>query len=248
MNLKEALQYVVGLSKPNIFELKDRNGDVHTFSDRDLKQVEATIPVPITRNYISMNTLTSLIDYIKSNVDSMPGKMIVDVKDPTEVRLYSQLNVNRERETLAVVRAELPSFSFDTFMDKEMFTIALRSKFIANEDRDLVIKFSGTVEDGTVKEYGDDGITQKATIKTGLATKGDAKIPNPVHLIPFRTFLEVQQPGSDFVFRMRTGRSDEVTCAIFEADGGAWKHEATDRIKKYLEQQLEGIEGFIVIS
>lgn len=248
MNLKEALQYVVGLSKPNIFEFKDRNGGIRVFSDRDLTQVEATIPVPIARDTICMNTLTSLVDYIKSNVDSMPGKMIIDVKSPTEVKLYSQLNINRQRETLVAVRAEIPSFSFDNFMDKEMFTIALRSKFVQNPDRDLVIRFSGTVEDGTVKEYGDDGITQKATVKTGLASKGDAKVPNPVYLIPYRTFLEVEQPGSDFVFRMRTGRSDEVTCAIFEADGGAWKNEAMRRVKEYLVKQLKGIDNFIVIS
>lgn len=44
------------------------------------------------------------------------------------------------------------------------------------------VKFAGTVESGTLAEYGDDGVTQKATVKTGIASKGDAIVPNPVKL------------------------------------------------------------------
>lgn len=123
---------------------------------------------------------------------------------------------------------------------------ALQSKFAPNEDRDLVLKFAGTVEDGTVAEYGDDGVTQKATIKTGVASKADAVVPNPVNLIPYRTFLEVQQPASDFIFRMKS--SCGVQCAIFEADGGAWKNEAMSRIKNYLALELSEYPQFTVIS
>lgn len=62
-------------------------------------------------------------------------------------------------------------------------------------DRDLILKFAGTVENGTIAQYGDDGVTQKATVKTGIASKGDAIVPNPVRLRPYRTFIEVEQPG-----------------------------------------------------
>ena len=39
-----------------------------------------------------------------------------------------------------------------------------------------------------------------------------------------------------------------IQCALFEADGGAWKNEAMKNIKAYLEKELEGIDGFIIIS
>lgn len=248
MNLKEALEYVVGLSKPNIYEIEDREGKKHKFSDRSLKQVEASIPILRAGDVIQMNTLTSLLDYIKGKIDSMPGKMIVQVCSPTEVRLYSQLNVNRDREDLVAVTARVPSFSFDKFMDKETFTIALQSKFIDEHDRALVLKFSGTVEDGTVTEYGDDGVSQKASVKTGIASKSDAIVPNPVKLKPYRTFLEVEQPESDFIFRMKSDKYDGIQCAIFEADGGAWTMEATKRIKEYLQEELKEFPDFTVIS
>ena len=111
----------------------------------------------------------------------------------------------------------------------------------------MILKFAGTMESGTVAEYGDDGISQKATVKTGIASKSDAIVPNPVKLRPYRTFVEVEQPVSDFVFRVQdNGRG--ISCAIFEADGGAWKNAAMKNIKNYLEFELSGLNEFIVIS
>lgn len=235
--IKAALEYINELKEPVIKEI---GGE--TYSDKPLNRISY---VPYAKT-IGMKTLTSLVEYIKANIDSMSEKMIVHVISPTEVHLYSSLDADRKREYLVEVNAELPDFRFGSFIDHENFVIALQSKFVPNEDRDLVLKFAGTVEDGTVAEYGDDGVTQKATIKTGVASKADAVVPNPVNLIPYRTFLEVQQPASDFIFRMKS--SCGVQCAIFEADGGAWKNEAMSRIKNYLALELSEYPQFTVIS
>ncbi len=48
------------------------------------------------------------------------------------------------------------------------------------------------------------------------------------------TFLEVEQPVSQFVFRMKDG----PRAAIFEADGGAWRNQAIVNIREYLKEQL----------
>ena len=235
--IKEALEYIVGLKTPVITEI-----DGNTYSDKPLNRISY---VPYAKT-IGMKTLTSLVEYIKANIDSMSERMIVHVISSTEVHLYSSLDADRKREYLVEVNAELPDFRFGSFIDHENFVIALQSKFVPNEDRDLVLKFAGTVEDGTVAEYGDDGVTQKATIKTGVASKADAVVPNPVNLIPYRTFLEVQQPASDFIFRMKS--SCGVQCAIFEADGGAWKNDAMSRIKNSLALELSEYPQFTVIS
>lgn len=160
--IKEALEYIVGLKTPVITEI-----DGNTYSDKPLNRISY---VPYAKT-IGMKTLTSLVEYIKANIDSMSERMIVHVISPTEVHLYSSLDADRKREYLVEVNAELPDFRFGSFIDHENFVIALQSKFVPNEDRDLVLKFAGTVEDGTVAEYGDDGVTQKATIKTGVQVK-----------------------------------------------------------------------------
>lgn len=238
--IKEALQYIVGLGKAEEHVI---NGAC--YSDKPLHRIDTYYP---KADAIEMHTLTSLVDYIKSEVDEMPSRMIVEVKSPTEVELYSQLDPNRDRESLVVASARVPGFEFDRFVEHEKFCINLQSKFIPSDDRELILKFAGTVEAGSVSEYGDDGVTQKATIKTGLASKGDAIVPNPVCLRPYRTFLEVEQPESAFVFRMKQDSYGSVMCAIFEADGGAWKMDATQAIKEYLQRELDGMPQFTVIS
>lgn len=236
--LKEALEYIVGLS-----EAKTQILFGNAYSDKPLHRIDQYFPKADT---VTVHTLTSLLDYIDGNIDEMAENMIVAVESPTKVRLYSQLDGNRDREYLMAAEAFLPKFCFNQFIDQESFCIALQSKFIPNMDRELLLKFAGTVEAGTVAQYGDDGVSQKATIKTGLASKGEAIIPNPVKLKPYRTFFEVEQPESDFIFRMREGRG--VECAIFEADGGAWQIEAMQNIKEYLQDALKDMPQFTVIA
>lgn len=241
--IKEALQYIVGLGEANVKEYVLPDGEKGLYSDKPLHRLETPIPVA---EKLYLHTLTGLVDYIKSNTDKLADKMIVEVQSSTKVRLYSKLNEMRCRECLVEVNAMLPGIVLNEFYDQESFCIGLQSKFVPNEDRELLLKFAGTVEAGTVAQYGDDGVSQKATIKTGLTSKGEALIPNPVVLRPYRTFLEVEQPESAFIFRMREGYS--VECAIFEADGGAWQIEAMQNVKAYLEKELEGMEQFTIIA
>lgn len=234
--IKEALQYIVNLSKPEITMV-----DGIPYCDKDLDRISFNPKA----DRILFTTLSSLVEYLKSFRDEMDDKMIVHVTSPTKVRVYSGLDYERKRECIAEVEALLPTFRFDTYIDHESFCIGLQSKFVDTTDRALLLRFAGTVESGSVAEYGDDGITQKATVKTGIASKSDAIVPNPVVLAPFRTFIEVKQPASSFIFRMKGDSS--ISCALFEADGGAWKLEAMDAVKNYLEEQLISEVGFTVI-
>lgn len=246
--IKEALQYIVGLSEAKVQDITLADGTVQTYSDKPLHRLQKHIPM--VDKAIEMCTLTSLVDYIKGNIDSTSDKMIIQVVDPETVVLFSQLNEERYREKMVVVKARIPDFRFDTYMDQENFCINLQSKFIDDPDTDraLILKFAGTMEAGTIAEYGDDGVTQKATVKTGIASKGEAIVPNPVKLRPYRTFLEVEQPASEFIFRVKQNKYDGISCAIFEADGGAWKIAATSSIKDYLQFELSGLDQFTVIS
>lgn len=237
--IKEALKYVVGLSEPFIENLNGR-----IFSDKALEEV-------VTERYadsFALTTLSSLVEYIKVNVESMKGYMFVHVQSPTKVQVFSTLDFFRKREYVVNVYANLPEITTNRFIDRETFNIALQSKFEETTDKTLLLKFVGTVEEGTVQEYGDDGVTQKATIKTGIASRGDAIVPNPVVLKPYRTFTEVEQPESAFVFRMKSDRCGGVECAIFEADGGAWKNKAMENVKAYLKEALKDVEGYTIIS
>jgi len=244
--IEKALKYLVGLGEARIQNVTLPDGTVQTYSDKQLFRLSKHIPMA---DSINMSTLTSLLDYIKAHIDSMSDKMVIHVVSPEEVQLFSKLNEERDREYLVKVHAQVPDFNYGRFIGHEEFCINVQAKFLNDPatDKGLLLKFAGTVESGTVAEYGDDGVTQKATVKQGIASKAEAIVPNPVKLRPYRTFTEVEQPVSEFIFRMRD--SNGVQCALFEADGGAWKNAAMKNIKDYLELELADCKGqFTVIS
>ena len=39
-----------------------------------------------------------------------------------------------------------------------------------------------------------------------------------------------------------------VSCALFEADGGAWKFRAVHEIADYLKEELKGMDNISVLS
>ena len=236
--IKEALEYVVGMRKANVEVINGVN-----YTDKDINPV---IYNPKAKT-IRMNTLTSLVEYIKSNADEMDDRMIIHVESPTKVSLYSALDKHRTREYLVEVIARVHKFEYERYLEHERFCIALQAKFLNDpaSDRALVLQFAGTVEDGTVARYSDDGISQKATIKTGIASKVEAIVPNPVKLRPYRTFHEVQQPESEFIFRMRSNHG--IECALFEADDGAWENVAMKNIQEYLRMELADLKKFTII-
>ena len=78
------------------------------------------------------------------------------------------------------------------------------------------------------------------TIKQGIASKADVLVPNPVTLTPYRTFLEVKQPSSEFVFRIKDNGGTPAFMLV-EAEGGLWRAEAMQNIKEYLTKALEDI-------
>ncbi|MGN4448198.1 hypothetical protein ACTFOB_25435 [Bacillus cereus group sp. MYBK79-1] len=233
---KEAIQYVVGLEK-NV-EVVEINGE--TYSNRNLHAVEEPTPRALT-----VRSLSSLVDYAKSNFDT-DETIMIHVENPTEVSLFTALNGNRNRSKFVKAEALIPHFSFERFHDTENFNISMQSGFVKNDDRDIVLQVIGTIADETVREIGDDGVSQAVTAKTGVSTRGNVKVPNPVTLQPYRTFVEIEQPESEFIFRMKSG----PTCALFEADGGAWKLQAIQNIKDYLvvalEEEIKSEKVFII--
>ena len=119
------------------------------------------------------------------------------------------------------------------------------SNFQDTEDRASIMSVVSNMKAERVIQNEDDGIGQKVQVSAGVHLKSHRAVPNPVMLKPWRTFREVEQPESAFVFRVFQQEEELPTCALFEADGGSWKLEAIRNISEYLNPQLE---GFTIIS
>ena len=217
--IKEAIAFITDLAvkaeKPETIEINGR-----TYCTKSLKRYdEADKAEPIRAT-----TLTSLVDYIKESREELRDRMIIQVVSATKVLLYSGLLPERDRETLFEVNARLPHFEYDREYDQESFLVSMQACFAPSDEREDVTKVASNIVS-----------TQEAT------KKENAIIPNPVRLIPYRTFLEVEQPESEFVFRITEGRGGVPFFKLVAADGGRWEAVAVDNVKSYLVEALADI-------
>lgn len=236
-NLKEALQYLVNLgekeARPEVLEICGK-----TYATKKLVRYGEEEKAAA----LDVSSLTAILDYIAAAGPELRRDMILHVDSPKRVFLLSFLNEERCRECLLVAEANVSEFGFDRWYDQERFIMELQANFLPNEDLEKLQAVAGNVEGGTTTNYGDDGVSQKATIKSGIATRENIVVPNPATLIPYRTFPEIEQPSSKFVFRIRDNRDGAPEFKLLEADGGVWKTDAIAQIKEYLRHGLESID------
>lgn len=201
-----------------------------------------TDAVPAT---LRLHTLTGVVDFITGELDTFEQGIAVHVESHEKVSVISALFGRAEqRAVYAVATSENilgRAFQFGNFVDCETFVIAMQSLFVQTDALASVLRVVGNIKEENVRQASDDGVTQTVTARNGIARVEEVEVPNPVTLQPFRTFREVEQPESQFILRMRQGRDGGLpTCALFEADGGQWKLDAVNRVKKYLAAKLAG--------
>lgn len=252
---KDAMQYLYSLGQlSRDFTTIEIDGHVYTNAD-NLVHIKPVKPeVPMTLNIF---TLRGFVDYIQCEIEKLNktfGRLMVLVDSERQVSLYSSPygpdNAMRALIARATVKGE--SFEFNKHMGQEDFIIGLQSLFVQTENSAKVGKVVGNLDAEQAVNTSDDGISQRAVVRTGIQRKENVVIENPVELEPYRTFVEVDQPSSPFALRIKNDADKkEPQVALYEADGGMWKVEAVHRIGKYIEKGLEGLideDKIIVIA
>lgn len=231
--LKDALEYIVDVgimsSAPKVVEIKGKT----YCRERLIEYGGEPQAAPLT-----FHSLTAMVEYIKNCPEEYGDKkMILHVTDPEHVGFYTQLDMERRRERLADAVAITPDIRYNSPYSQEAFITMLQSRFLDTEDKTAILQFTANVVRENSSEYIDDGISQTAVVRTGVAKKELAYVPSPASLRPYRTFLEVRQPASDFIFRMET-KDKEPSFKLIEADGGMWRTAAMESIAEYLKNEL----------
>lgn len=201
---------------------------------------EATPP---SINTLVCHTLTGIVDFVKENIDGNTNeKLMLHIQGHDSVSLISAAtSVYRQRETPLKAIISGNTFKFGDWYPVDEFVIAINSSFVETEDRAYLQALMGSLTQGSSKNISDNGATQTTTVKSGVSFVGEHAIKNPLKLKPFRTFLEVDQPESEFLFRIKKNQRDDdglPLCSLFEADGGAWKLAAIQSIKSYFTTNL----------
>lgn len=231
-----------------ICELRDEGarekiGDL-TFVRGEMKPVFfAPRPDPV-----KISTLTGLVAYLEKNIDEIKKpELMLHVEDVKRVSLVSKLcGINRKRDIFATatVDEKLQEYPFERYMVVEEFVIRLRSMFQLNSDLERIIAYTSNLSSGMAVQTQDDGISQTLTVKVGVtgALKRTETAPVIVILKPYRSFRELDQVESNFLFRIRTDEDGKnPVCALFEADGGKWRNDTVLNIKCWLEGAIKDI-------
>lgn len=139
--LKEAIEFITNLKEGSMEpKVLDINGN--TYCNKNLTRYHYFPKA----DSLSVNTLTSIVDYIKGKPEELRETMILHVISPTEVRLYSGLVDERNREELMRADAIVNEFRFDRYYDQERFLIELQANFIESDDLTVLKQVAGNIE------------------------------------------------------------------------------------------------------
>lgn len=237
--LAEFVAKILTLGTPNVSE----HGKLE-YTDKRLDLI-----IPPAPNAVEISTLQGLVDLWAGELDDAKksGDLLVHITGPHNVSLISRESdaYGRRRPW---VECEYPStikhFPFGNFLNPENFIIGLQSGFqrvkiekadgTMSPDLDYVLKVASAISAEDIETSDDDGISQKVGMRRGIVLKGQETIKPIVNLAPYRTFAEIDQVVSGFVFRARK-ESLGIELALFEADGGRWQLDAVAAIADWLK-------------
>ena len=229
--LKEFLDRLLELKRP----------ETVTVAGRMYSTVGLTAVNEPMADAVPVSTLTGLVDLYQSDLDGVKKQGVaIHVLSHECVRLIS-LDANTWGKRLAYVSACHEggrSFAFGQWMSPEQFIIGLQSMFYPTDDQKELLSVCSTISAETLSISEDDGVTQKAAVGKSVAFKENKKIKPIVSLQPYRTFSDIEQPASNFLFRLHQSTDGKsVQCMLVEADGGVWKQVAMQSIKDWFERQ-----------
>jgi hypothetical protein len=248
MDNKDAMQYLLSLDEPHY---KEYSGML--FSDKQLYEIKKVPKVeilPAPDKIEAIKTLSGLVMLLKADECKAWPMMYVMVAAPDSVYVTTAPREDSSRAMLFKAQAVLPQIVYGQFIDQESMLIMLRSRFVQTDGCTALISLLGSIKEKAVKQTNDDGISQSVVAKTGIGTVGLTPVEPIQTLKPYRTFLEVDQPKSEFLFRLKGGAQDGMppSMAIFDADGGAWRNAATESIAAYMRDALKELDNITVIQ
>jgi len=240
--IKDAIAYLVGLGQNKTYEI---GGE--TYSDKDLVRI---YEIPDRPQPITVTSLDSLVTLIAKEHKHFTTPTFIKVVNERAIEVFSSYDRQDKgnsyyRHTYYNVACDAPRFK-PGWYDREGATTHLLSIFADNEGKNYVLDIISNLSQNSNVTTTDNGITQKVEMKSGVEIKSSTTIKPIVPLKPFRTFLEVEQPESNFLFRI----GDKLQIGFLEADGGKWVLEAKKNIAAYLAEHLKDLvdAGNVVIT
>ena len=185
------------------------------------------------RRTIGVSGLDSICKLIRTELEKVDTTIMVQVKSNDTVEVMTTYLSDFSRNTLYRAKADAPGL-YTGFRGREVALIELRSLCIPNEGTAYLLDLLSRMTNENSVSTNDNGVTQTVEARQGVALNAVVEIKPRVMLRPFRTFLEVEQPESEFLLRV----DPDEGIGFFEADGGIWKLEAKKNIADYFLKNM----------
>lgn len=248
--IKDAIEKVEELAK-NAVEVKEIAGHTYLIDGSSYEEIIPNpYPIPKTYGFSSLDGLVKMVRKEHTNITAAcdtDDVLFINVTSPTTVDVSTGLDGCNRRAMLYHSGYEFSrKWIGANWFEHEEAMIVLRSQFIQNEGTEYLLDFLSRVSDENSVSSDDNGMTQTVQVKKGIALNTREPVKPIVTLKPYRTFLEVDQPESAFLIRVRDG----MQVGIIEADGGMWRIAARRNIVAYLENELKELidSGNVVVS
>lgn len=223
--LAKMIDKIVSLKETKTFEIGGQ-----TYADATLTRIPPHVDRPTC---IEVSGLDGICKLIRTELAKLDTVVMVQAKAHNEVEVMTTYQPDFSRNMLYRARADAPGLRTG-FRGREVALIELRSLFIPSEGTAYLLDLLSRMTDENSVTTRDNGVTQQVEAKQGVSLNVLVDVKPRVQLRPFRTFLEVEQPESEFLIRVDA----EEGIGFFEADGGIWKLEAKKNIAKYFETHL----------
>jgi len=223
--LAKMIDKIVSLKETKTFEIGGQ-----TYADSQLTRIPPHVDRP---ECIEVSGLDGICKLIRTELAKLDTVVMVQAKAHNAVEVMTTYLGDFSRNMLYKAKADAPGLRTG-FRGREVALIELRSLFIPNEGTAYLLDLLSRMTDENSVTTRDNGVTQQVEAKQGVSLNMLVDIKPRVQLQPFRTFLEIAQPESEFLIRV----DPQEGIGFFEADGGIWKLEAKKNIADYFNTHL----------
>ncbi|MEF2589919.1 MAG: hypothetical protein U0M81_08215 [Oscillospiraceae bacterium] len=223
--LAKMIDKIVSLKETKTFEIGGQ-----TYADSQLTRIPPHVDRP---ECIEVSGLDGICKLIRTELAKLDTVVMVQAKAHNAVEVMTTYLGDFSRNMLYKAKADAPGLRTG-FRGREVALIELRSLFIPNEGTAYLLDLLSRMTDENSVTTRDNGVTQQVEAKQGVSLNMLVDIKPRVQLQPFRTFLEITQPESEFLIRV----DPQEGIGFFEADGGIWKLEAKKNIADYFNTHL----------
>lgn len=229
---KAAIEKIVSIAAPATYEVDGR-----TYSSNRLYLVEEDKKRPVSIEVNGLDSICKLVENEIEACESLGRKVYIQAETHNRVSVFTTYDEEFKRSKLYTCKADVPAVTTDCYMDYERAVIELRSLYIPNEGSQYLLDLISSISKESKVTTNDNGVTQQVEAKSGVALREQVTVKPRVSLQPFRTFLEIAQPESEFLLRIN--QNGQV--GLFQADGGVWKLEAKRGIAAYFEERMKDL-------